>query len=245
MIKKNFYNKFHGGIKLKKRLIKKSNFTYRNLLRLVTKYTKGSKNALDIGCGTGTISLYLANKKMYVVGVDISINAISQAKKNAKFLQLDSKTKFYQLDFPKKIPGGKFDLIICSEVLEHLDNDQVAVQQIHKLLKNRDSRAIISVPSLNAPLYKMGFLRDFDKRVGHLRRYSPNSLAELFRKHGFRVLNSEKTEGILRNLLFTNGIFGVFVKFLRGPLADGFTFLDKLTIKLFGESQLFIVVAKK
>lgn len=104
----------------------------------------------------------------------------------------------------------------------------------------------ISVPSSNAPLYKMGLLKQFDKDVGHLRRYSMFEIKKLLSNTGFKILKKYKTEGIIRNLLFTNKILGFFVKFTRFNILNGIvTFFDDMTIKIFGESQLILICRKK
>ena len=94
----------------------------------------------------------------------------------------------------------RFDLIICSEVLEHLQDDMKALLKMNILLKDNGG-IIVSVPSVNAPLYKLGLAEKFDKRVGHLRRYSLNQIVSLIEKAGFKIEETYKTEGVIRNCL--------------------------------------------
>lgn len=81
--------------------------------------------ALDLGCGTGTTSLYLAECGWDVVGVDFANNAIWQARKRARDQKLDHRAHFYagnvtRLEF---LPGDPpFDLVIdigCLHSLTH------------------------------------------------------------------------------------------------------------------------------
>lgn len=201
------------------------------------------KEILDIGCGAGTLSLYLASKGNIVLGIDISKSAVDLCRKSANSLKLNKNSSFEVMDFPKEVPNKKFNFIICSEVIEHLKNDNLALQKIFSLLKP-SGIAIISTPSRNAPLYRLGLLRAFDKKVGHFRRYSSTELILKCKENRFEVLEIKKTEGILRNFLFTNPIAGKSIRFIKFFLSDIVSFLDNISLNLFGESQIFIVIQK-
>jgi len=233
---------FHQKTLMQKRIISEKNFTYRIILSVVNKYFKGKKKILDIGCGVGTICLYLANRNNNVFGIDISQNAIISCKQSAKSLQFKN-VYFERMDFPNKTPDENFDYIVCSEVIEHLEDDELALRKIYSLLKPKGI-VIISTPSKNAPLYKLGLAKEFDDRVGHLRRYTVEELVEKCKVNGFSILDTKKTEGVLRNFLFLNPIAGKFVRFIKFFLSDIVTFLDDISLRLFGESQIFVVVKK-
>lgn len=108
-----------------------------------------------------------------------------------------------------------FDFIICLEVIEHIEDDKKALKNMFNLLKP-SGKLIISTPSKNAPLYKLGVAGKFDKRVGHLRRYSLEELERMLDEVGFTILESYKKEGIIRNFLFLNPIAGKLIRFIRG-----------------------------
>lgn len=233
---------FHQTTLMQKRIVDKNNFTYRIIFDVLNKYFKGGKKILDIGCGAGTICLYLGSKGNNVCGIDISQNAIISCNESAKFLGLKN-VSFERMDFPNKVPEGKFDYILCSEVLEHLENDDLALKKVFSLLNN-NGIAIISTPSKNAPLYRLGLAKEFDQRVGHLRRYTLEELVEMCKKKGFHILETKKTEGVIRNFLFLNPIAGKLVRFIKFFVSDVVTFLDNIFLKLFGESQIFVIVKK-
>lgn len=237
------HEKYHSKIKLQKRVIKANNFTYRTTVLFTEKFFKNKKRILDIGCGVGTVDFYLAKKGHDVIGIDISKTAITAAKANAEKFNLQNKIKFFVSDFPYKHIPGKYDGVLISEVLEHLKDDNHAIKHIGKLLKP-GSVIIASSPSSKAPLYRLGLLSDFDSRVGHLRRYNESDFISLFESNGFKILKIQKTEGILRNFLFTNNLGGIFIKFIRGPISDVITFVDNLTIPFFGESNYYVVAKK-
>ncbi len=236
------YEQFHRTTSIQKKIINSNSFTYRIILNVINKYLKPNDNILDIGCGAGTLVLFFASKGNKAKGIDISKSAIETCRESADILDLNNAT-FEVCRFPDETPKGKFDFTICSEVLEHLEKDNLALSKIYSLL-NKNGRVFISTPSLNALLYKLGLATEFDKRVGHLRRYYLSELVIMSEKAGFRVIESGKTEGVLRNFLFLNPVAGEVVRFMKSFIADGFTLLDNLSLKLFGESQIYVILEK-
>lgn len=88
-----------------------------------------SDKVLDIGCGEGSVSADMAKKARGVVGIDISKkNIISSRKKyfkdNLQFIEGDATT----FDFKEK-----FDVIILSNVLEHIKDRVKFLEKIKKL----------------------------------------------------------------------------------------------------------------
>jgi len=242
-IKKKLYETFHKDIRLQKSIIKDNNFTYRELIKILKPYLNKSHFILDIGSGVGTIDFYLASKGKKVTGVEISKSAVEIAKYNAKLFNLDKKINFIIAEFPNKILRRNYDLVIFSEVIEHLEDDNKALHDIWKVLKN-NGLLIITTPSKNAPLYRMGLLSNFDKSVGHLRRYTENEIRILVEKNGYKVISSGRHEGILRNFLFTNSIAGKLIRVMKWKISDIVAFIDHLTIPLFGESDIYVVAKK-
>ena len=237
----------HEKSSIAKRVISDNNFTYVIFLKILKEITKKRFNkkisVLDIGCGTGTISLYLAKKRNSVTGIDISKKAVKIAKENAKRLQLEKKVIFLNEDIQSFNFNQKFDLVICSEVLEHLKDDIKVLKKIRMFMK-KDGYLLISVPSTNAPLYRWGFAKTFDRKVGHIRRYNLDGLMKILNKLDFKIIKTEKSEGLLRNSLFIFDFLGKIIRFIRGPMVNLFTLIDRIFISLFGESQIFIIAKK-
>ncbi len=244
------YNEFHKYSRIQKRPIKRNNFTYRLIIRevenILTGLKKNNVKILDYGCGVGTLVFYLSSAGNNLTGVDISPLSIKLCNRSAEEMNLTNRVKFSESrNFWKKLKStnNKFDLIICSEVIEHVRNDTMLLRNLLKVL-NKGGYIFLTTPSNNAPLFKMGVADSFDNKVGHLRRYDVESLISTFEKIGMRVENVSRVEGILRNSLFIIPIFEFFIKFLRGLLSDVVTFIDELTVPIFGESNIFIVAKK-
>lgn len=108
----------------------------------ITKYlgSFGGKCILDIGCGRGELTVWLAkNGAKYVVGIDYSKNAIdlSNKKKRKQSEDIGDKIHFYTLN-AKNLNRlkMKFDIIIMTEVFEHLYMEEIDIvfDQVKKIL---------------------------------------------------------------------------------------------------------------
>lgn len=104
------------------------------------------KVVLDIGCGTGygTHFLIKAGAKK-VIGIDNSYETIEYAQSHYRSNNLE----FKQMDIDSiNLTAQSFDVIIALEVIEHLKNPNLLLNEIKKLLKS-DGVAILSTPNQN------------------------------------------------------------------------------------------------
>jgi ubiquinone/menaquinone biosynthesis C-methylase UbiE len=123
-------------------------FRKRAELILQNLYSGGNIQILDVGCGRGfytnTIGRLLPKSEVW--GVDKSKNYLKQAGqsrvRNVRYVQ----AKAEALPFA----NGKFDAVICSELLEHADNDMKVMAEINRVAK-KGAIAMISVPNANYP----------------------------------------------------------------------------------------------
>lgn len=239
----NVYQNYHSKSRLQKRVISEKDFTYRNIIDVAGKYLVRGNKILDIGSATGTLSFYFASRGLQVDGVELSENAFKYANLNKTNLKIKN-VNFINTPIEKFHTTKKYDIVTCFEVLEHLVDDVSILKKINKIM-NPNSVLMISVPSKNAPLYKLGFLNNFDKKVGHLRRYSDKEIKSVLQLAGFRLVKLIKSESVLRNILYTNNFFGLIVKITKFNIVnDLISFLDKIFLKILGESQI-IIVSKK
>ena len=240
----HLYEEYHRDRRLQKRVISDNNFTYRELIKTLRPLLPHFHTMLDIGSGVGTIDFYLASMGKIITGMEISKKALSLAKRNAEIFGLSNNITYIQSTFPKKVPNKKFDLVLFSEVIEHLPNDEQILRDIRKVLSPKGF-LVITTPSQDAPLFKLGLLKKFDLEVGHLRRYTQRGLTQLLIKTGYEVISIRTHEGLIRNILFTNPPAGKLLRCIRGPLSDIVTKLDQFSIRLFGASDIHVVAKKK
>ena len=94
-----------------------------HLTRLVSE--RGlSGRALDVGCGTGTNSLWLAGHGFQVLGLDIAPLAIEAARAKAEQAR-EPEVRFAALDFlSEAVPGGPFDLVFDRGVFHTFDEPE-------------------------------------------------------------------------------------------------------------------------
>ena len=107
-------------------------------------------NILDIGCGGGLLCEPLSRLGGNVTGIDVSENAITTAKKHASKMGLKINyicTSLEELNMKKD-----FDLIIASEVIEHVLDRKYFLKMIRKISSNKTSFIFTtinkSIPSL-------------------------------------------------------------------------------------------------
>jgi 2-polyprenyl-3-methyl-5-hydroxy-6-metoxy-1,4-benzoquinol methylase len=242
------YELFHKNTNPLKIIPDKNNFTYHEIFKFIDSAQgligKKKLSVLDIGCGAGQISFYLANQGHNIHGIDISQKAVTTCKQTAQFFNLPN-ARFYVKNIEKNSISGKYDLIILSELIEHIKNDHKIIKKLQKNL-NKNGLLLITTPSDNAPLYRLGLLDEFDQRVGHIRRYNPKSLRQLLTSNGYEIISLVPNEGILRNSLYNFKIGSWPLKVIHRIIFLGrlITRLDKLSMKLFGESDYFVLAKK-
>ena len=133
---------------------------------------------LEIGCSGGPLlKALLANDYLNVYGIDISKKAIQSCRsKNIKTLALmdGSNTGFRE---------KSFDLIIASDVLEHIEDDYSAVKEWNRILKP-NGYVICFVPAFRFLWSK----HDEDNK--HYRRYTISDLNEVFKSNNFAIIKS-------------------------------------------------------
>ncbi len=120
---------------------------------------------LEIGCGAGLLCLELAQQAKEVVGIDISHFVLDFANRvkdtvhatNVTFQHGDAENLAFQ--------DGAFDLVICSEVLEHLLSPRKVLTEMRRVTK-KDGVIILTTPcaiSLSALCMKV--LQIFSRHV--------------------------------------------------------------------------------
>lgn len=83
--------------------------------------------ALDLGCGEGGDTLWLAERGWQVVGVDISETALGRAAEEAAARGLSDRVDLRQMNLSEALPEGTFDLISAQflQSFVHLDRERI------------------------------------------------------------------------------------------------------------------------
>ncbi len=121
---------------------KKEGDLYKDIGPEVRKYSKifkrrKCKKVLDLGCGTGRNTVYLARQGFSVYALDASKTGVAITKKKAKLLNLKN-IKFKVADMRHThYPSNYFNAVWCMNVLSHglLKDNQDAVNEIYRILK--------------------------------------------------------------------------------------------------------------
>lgn len=161
--------------------LKKSLFNYRFRKWKIAKHVPPSGRILDIGSGTAPVSPDLAR----TVVADVS----EEAMKN-----VDAVSKEVTSITAMSFGAASFDCILCSEVLEHIPDDEQAISELRRVLKPG------GVLVATVPFQKRYWAED-DEYVGHVRRYDPGELEEKLRAGGFRSITTYKLSGVIEQWL--------------------------------------------
>lgn len=158
-----------------------NNFWFKSRNRLIIwflkKYFNKSTSYLELGCGTGFVLSGIVNSfpGLNTVGSDISADGLAHAAKrmpNVEMVQMDAASIPYL---------EEFDLIGAYYVIEHIEDDRKALQEIYKALKPGGG-VIITVPQ-HAFLWSSA-----DEQACHKRRYSKSELNSKLWEAGFDII---------------------------------------------------------
>ncbi len=124
-----------------------------------------SGKLLEVGCGEGRgVEILLPHASGYL-GIDKIQEVIDMLKE--KF----PKVEFKQAVIPpfKGIDDNSFDTVVSFQVIEHIENDKLFLEEIYRVLKP-GGKAIISTPNINHTL---------SRNPWHEREYTPQQLIDL------------------------------------------------------------------
>ena len=171
---------------------------------------------LDAGCHQSVYPLFLVDRGAYLVGMDISSLQIARAREVTSKLGLNEKTQ-HLVASVSEIPFGEgsFDVVLCNCVLEHVVEDERAMEEIYRVLKPGGKflltveceergfflRSLSRLPKgvkalflkgeiASASTFEDGLRKHLDGVYGVLRRYSGPELVNYLHSLGFQVLES-------------------------------------------------------
>jgi len=160
------------------------NYFYSVMINLIKPLK--SEKILDVGAGEGFSLVKLKRNQIgkFHEGVDNSKDALKLGKKMYPKINLKLGS-IYELPYKE----NSFDLLLCTEVLEHLDDPKKAVKE----LKRVTSKYIVfSTP--NEPLFTIAnflrgkYLKTFGNHPEHINHWSSGGLKKFLRQNGLKVV---------------------------------------------------------
>ena len=172
---------------------------------------------LEVGCGDASFTAELAKYSPSVTAIDISAGQI--AENVARWPGIT----FRQHDVAESLPfaDGTFEVVWCSEVLEHLFAPAFALREMHRVLRP-GGRLLVTVPyhgrfkNLLIALFKWD--EHFVPSNPHIRFYSKRTLSRIAGAAGFRSIRI-RTCGMGRPLRDLFVPTNILLRATKGPVA--------------------------
>jgi len=179
-------------------LLEKAIAYHRWVFEKIRPYLRG--NILEVGCGIGNLTGFLLNHGKVIVS-DINEGYLQMVEnKYRKHPNLEGVLLWNIEQNPVQNFNMRIDTILCSNVLEHVEKDDAALNIFFQLLPE-GGRLIILAPALK------GLYNVLDKELGHFRRYNRAELIQKLIRNGFRICSLE----------YIN-LFGIMGWFINGTL---------------------------
>lgn len=134
---------------------------------------KNKPSILDVGCGTG-FNLIDFQDIGEVFGTETAASALEYLGRRGL------KEKVFLIELPNLQSPKSFDCITCLDVLEHVEDDELALLSLHEHL-GANGTLLITVPA-----YQRLWSRH-DEMAHHVRRYSKKELIRKIQKAGFKI----------------------------------------------------------
>jgi len=201
-------------------------------LRKYLKKTQNNEKILDIGCGNGGFSINLSLLGYKVVGISNQEENVNNAIEIAKYFDVKN-VSFISADVFKiaEMFSDQFDIIVCTEVVEHILDDNKLFQVIFNLLKP-GGQLYLTTPNYYYEAISREDLGPFSKVQdgGHVRKgYTRSMLKELSKKNDLRIEKFDFCSGFLSQKitkLYRFILFGTRSKIITSLIILPFRFIS-------------------
>jgi len=144
------------------------------------------KRVLEVGCGIGKLSSYLAKKyKWEVTGIDLDPEQVERARKDYKGIE---NLIFLEADATRlPFEDGEFDIILSFNVLHHIPYWNKALEEINRVLKSKGFYILndLAFPEIIVRIFKNSFKNYFGI-------YTVDDIIGISKRVDFEVTYKEK-----------------------------------------------------
>lgn len=227
--------------------LRAENFSYqvgRGVVNFLDSTGRLKGKALDYGCGLGFLLEHMLGRGLVCSGIEFSQESIDLV--NEKF-RSDPNWAGAQLvnELPAPFPPAEFDVITCTETLEHLSDELLpaVVSEIHRLLKP-GGVALFTTPNdedLEQAMAYCPFCEAEFHKVQHQRSFTHNSMTRLLESEGFEVLFCRNVNfAEFQNNVSLRAYDQISIQLLRQWLAGRKDrYLDRISPRQFPDSRDF------
>lgn len=164
-----------------------------------------SDSILDVGCGPGVHALEIASRYgSAITGIDIDKSDIHFADRVREVNRIDN-CCFIPMDATDlRFAPESFDKVICMAVLEHIEDDNLAIENIARVLRKSGVLVGVVPNDKRTRLKPECFQRSGDRKGhGHVREgYSLERIKNLMMRNGLQPVRYEYVGGPIQNLMF-------------------------------------------
>ena len=151
--------------------------------------------ALDLGCGDGRLTLELPVER--ITAADPSAVALARAER-----RLGGRATLVELSPGAPLPfgDGAFELVLCAETLEHVQDVQSLLSEVRRVLRPGGTLALTTPAhgrSTGLRLLLSGLEGTFDPLSPHIRFFTARGLHSLLGQMGFAVASLRRVRGTL------------------------------------------------
>lgn len=189
---------------------------------------------LDIGCGGGWIAEHFTENKNYVVSLDISLKNPAEAlKKYPSEFHAAVVADAYNLPFRE----NSFDVIVASEVIEHLTEPDIFIAKWIRILKPGGKLIMLTPYNEKIIYHTCVHCNHVTPANAHLRSFNEKNIYGFLPGEGIRIITSK-----FNNKYFTKLRIYSFLGFLPFRL---WFLLDKFVNEILKKPALFIIEISK
>jgi len=196
------------GVEITKQYMEKQQIQindYKEIDREIVSRIGRRASILEIGANIGILLNYFKRKGYSVCGIEPNVWCANFARKKFGL-------NVYASDLiAAKFNRESFDVVVMLHVIEHLQNPNVELEEIYRVLKD-GGYLVVETPSFDSLSFKL--LRHRERSIrcrGHLFFFTPSTLKLLLEKNGFQVKKLEyvgrtlSLERLLHNLGIVSG----------------------------------------